>query len=62
MYTLLVGKEGQIVMVKALEKYSQMHLGQTPDEMSLAKNLTANISRAQGTTIDLSTITSSNKY
>ena len=45
-YTLIINNEHRDIIAKALEKFSQMHLGQTSSEREVAKKLEASIAKA----------------
>jgi hypothetical protein len=53
-HTIILDSGQKAIVLKALEKYSQLTLGQTGPEFDAAKKLYANISRARGTTINVS--------
>lgn len=45
-YTILIDDKHKDIITKALEKFAQMHLGQTSDEREIAKKLKAAIAKA----------------
>lgn len=51
-YTLTINKDHKDIIVKALEKFSQMHLGQTIGEREAAKKLLLAITKSKGTIIN----------
>lgn len=55
-YTLIVNEEQKAIIVKALEAFSQLYVGQTHIEKLTARKLVSPIVKFQGTTIDLAKI------
>lgn len=51
-YTLIINKEQKQLIAKALEKFSEMHLGQTQAEYEAAKKLHKSVSRIKPDTIN----------
>ena len=45
-YTIIINNEHKDIIAKALEKFSQMHLGQTSDEREVARKLESAITKA----------------
>lgn len=54
-YTIIVNESQKKLIIKALEKYSQMALGQTGPEFNAAKQLFASLAKqpAYNTTINI---------
>lgn len=52
--TIILDNEQKAILLKSLEKFSQLALGQTGPEFEAAKKLYSNIAKAKGSTINVS--------
>lgn len=55
-YTIKLTEEQKQIICLAMEKYSQLHLGQTRDQFELAKRISAVLNKpCNSTTLDITT-------